>query len=145
MRLRPERRSFSDTGPLPLKPFTDLTPPRRPGAPFSGHPTTAIDRTAYPRPGARLTRDELDERYGLTEADLAFVHATARGKEGCLLLAVLLKARQDLGLFPAPDELHAGIVAHLAAQLGIGAPAAPDWARRTKSLYRYQAAVRAYL
>ncbi|MBV9748429.1 MAG: Tn3 family transposase, partial [Acetobacteraceae bacterium] len=106
---------------------------------------TAIDRTAYPRSGARLTREELDERYGLTEADLAFVHATARGEESRLLLAMLLKARQDLGLFPAPGEVHAGTVAHLAVQLGTATPAMPDWARRTKSLYRYQAAVRSYL
>lgn len=106
---------------------------------------TAIDRTAYPRPGTRLIREELDARYVLSEADLAFVQATARGDEGRLLLAALLKARQDLGLFPAPDELHAGTVAHLAAQLGTAPPTAPDWARRTKSLYRYQAAVRAYL
>ncbi len=39
---------------------------------------TAINRTAYPRPGARLTRDELGARYDLTESDLAFVHASAR-------------------------------------------------------------------
>lgn len=106
---------------------------------------TAIDRTAYPRPGAKLTREELDARYTLSEADLALVQATARGDDGRLLLAALLKARQDLGLFPALDELHAGTVAHLAAQLGTAVPAAPAWARRTKSLYRYQAAVRAYL
>ena len=34
---------------------------------------TAIDRTAYPRPGARLTREELGARYDLTETDLTFV------------------------------------------------------------------------
>ncbi len=106
---------------------------------------TAINRTAYPRPGSKLTREELDARYALTEADLAFIQSTARGDDGRLLLAVLLKARQDLGLFPATDELHAGTVAHLAAQLDIAPPAGSDWARRTKSLYRYQAAVRAYL
>ena len=107
---------------------------------------TAIDRTAYPRPGARLTREELDERYALTDSDFAFVHSTARGEKGRLLLAVLLKVRQDLALFPALDEVHAGTVAHLAAQLGTAPPGAwADGARRTKSLYRYQAAVRAYL
>ena len=37
-------------------------------------------------------------------------------------------------------------MAHLAAQLGIAMPQAwPDKVRRTKSLYRYQAAVRAHL
>ena len=61
-------------------------------------------------------------------------------------LATLLKARRDLGCFPAPDAIHAGTVAHLAAQLGDGPPQAwPDEVRPTKSLYRYQAAVRTYL
>ncbi len=107
---------------------------------------TAIDRTAYPRPGLRLTREELDERYEPTDSDLAFVHATARGGEGRLLLAVLLKTRRDLGCFPAPGKVHAGTVAHLAVQLGTAAPQAwPDRVRRTKSFYRYQAAVRAYV
>jgi Domain of unknown function (DUF4158) len=63
---------------------------------------TAIDRTAYPRPGARLSREELGARYDLTETDLTFVHANARGDVGRLLLAVLLKARQDFGYFPSP-------------------------------------------
>ena len=97
---------------------------------------TAITRTAYPRLGAKLTREELDARYTLNESDLAFVHATARSATGRLLLAVLLKVRQDLGLFLAPTEPHAGTVAHLALQLGTTPPSAPDWVRRTKSLYR---------
>ena len=54
---------------------------------------TAIDRTAYPRPGARLSREELSARYDLTETDLTFVRANARGDAGRLLLAVLLKAQ----------------------------------------------------
>jgi hypothetical protein len=106
---------------------------------------TAIARTAYPQPGTRLTREELGTRYALSEADLAFVNAQARGDAGRLLLAVLLKVRQDLGCFPPPHEVHAGTVAHLATQLGVASPTSPDWPRRTKSLYRYQAAVRAYL
>ena len=107
---------------------------------------TAIDRTAYPRLGARLTREELAVRYHLTETDRAFIDARARGDTGRLMLATLLKTRRDLGRFPAPDEVHAGTVAYLAAQLGVAAPQAwPDGVRRTKTLYRYQAAVRAHL
>ena len=82
-------------------------------------PMTAINRTAYPRPGARLTRDELSTRYNLTEADLAFVHASARTGPGRLLLARLLKTRRDLGYFPAPNAVHAGTVGHLAAPFGV--------------------------
>ena len=81
---------------------------------------TAIDRTAYPRPGARLTREELGARYGLSDTDLAFIRASARGDAGRLMLATLLKTRQDLGYFATPDEIHPDTVAYLAAQLGPG-------------------------
>jgi Domain of unknown function (DUF4158) len=86
---------------------------------------TAIDRTAYPRPGARLTRQELTARYDLEDADLAFIRANARGDAGRLTLATLLKTRQDLGCFTMPEEAHPDTVAHLASQLGWPAP--PAW------------------
>jgi Domain of unknown function (DUF4158) len=54
---------------------------------------TAIDRTAYPRPGARLTREELKARYELSDADLAFVRANARGDAGRLLMATPIPLR----------------------------------------------------
>jgi hypothetical protein len=106
---------------------------------------TAIDRTAYPRPDTRLTREELDARYALSETDLTFIRGSARGDAGRLLLAALLKTRQDLGYFPAPDEIHTRAVTHLASQLGLAVPVWFDQVERTKSLYRYQAAVRKYL
>ena len=43
---------------------------------------TAMNRTAYPRPGERLTREELQARYALSEADHAFLRTTARGEAG---------------------------------------------------------------
>ena len=107
---------------------------------------TAMDGTAYPRPGARLTREELQTRYGLSEADHAFLQATARGEAGRLTLATILKTRLDLGVFPALEEIDAGIVTHLAGQLGLAAPLPllpEDGGKRT--LYRYRAAVRAHL
>jgi TnpA family transposase len=107
---------------------------------------TAIDRTAYPRPGTRLTREELGVRYDLTETDLAFIRTSARGDSGRLVLALLLKTRRDLGYFAALVAVHPAIVGHLAAQLGTTAPQAwTDEIPRTKSLYRYQAAVRSHL
>jgi len=83
---------------------------------------TAIDRTAYPRLGARLTHEELGARYTLTEADLTFVRGSTRGEAGRLMLAMLLKTRQDFGCFPAINEIHPDTVAHLALQLGLTAP-----------------------
>ena len=107
---------------------------------------TAMDRTAYPRPGERLTREELQARYDLSEADHAFLRGAARGGAGRLTLATILKTRLDLGVFPALEEVDAGIVAHLARQLGLTAPPPllpEDSGKRT--LYRYRAAVRAHL
>jgi TnpA family transposase len=106
---------------------------------------TAIDRTAYPRPGSRLTHEELHARYTLSETDLTFIRLGARGEIGSLMLATLLKARQDVGYFPATEEVHADTAAHLALQLGLAASVWPAVTHKTKSLYRYQAAVRTYL
>jgi TnpA family transposase len=107
---------------------------------------TALDRTAYPRLGERLTREELDARYRLSEADQAFIRATARGDAGRLTLATLLKARQDLGCFPAPVEMHGDTVKHLAVQLGLtDPPALITEETGAKTLYRYRVAVRAHL
>ena len=104
---------------------------------------TAIDRTAYPRPGARLTHEELGARYALTETDLAFIRVSARGEVGRVMLATLL--RQDLGRFPTLDELHADTVTYMAAQLGLSTPMWLDQVDTTKSFYRYQTAVRKHL
>ena len=107
---------------------------------------TAMDRTAYPRPGERLTREELDARYNLNETDHAFIRATARGDAGRLTLATLLKARQDLGCFPAPVDMQGDTVAHLASQLALAAaPQLLDESRRKTTLHHYRAAVRIYL
>lgn len=107
---------------------------------------TAIDRTAYPRPASRLTHEELAARYRLSDADIAFVRTSSRGDVGRLLIATLLKTRQDLGYFATPAEVHAGTAACLASQIGLAvAQAVGDEERRTKTLYRHQAAVRSYL
>jgi hypothetical protein len=107
---------------------------------------TAIDRTAYPRPGERHTPEELDTRYRLSETAHAFIRATARGDAGHLTLATLLKGRQDLGCFPAPIDMHGNTVRHLASQLGLADPFALITEEAgAKTLYRYRAAVRTYL
>ena len=74
------------------------------------------------------------------------MRANARGDNGRLLLAVLLKSRRDFGCFPGLGEVHAGIVVHVASQLGLETRHPPtDAMRRSSKLYRYQAAVRAHL
>jgi hypothetical protein len=107
---------------------------------------TAIDRTAYPRPGEKLTRDELDSRYRISETEHAFIRTTARSDAGRLTLAMLLKARQDLGCFPSPAEIHSDTIAHLASQLAFGAaPTVLNETSRKTTLHHYRAAVRIYL
>jgi TnpA family transposase len=106
---------------------------------------TAIDRTAYPRPGPRLTREELSARYALTETDLAFIRMSARGEAGRVMLATLLKARQNLGRFPPLDEVHTDTVTYMASQLGLTTSIRLDEVDTTKSFYRYQTAVRKHL
>lgn len=107
---------------------------------------TAINRTAYPRMEARLNREELVARYTLTETDHAFIRGSSRGESGRLVLAMLLKSRQDFGCFPAIEDVPTDTVAHLASQLGSqGISISPQRAAGSKSLYRYQAAVREHL
>ncbi|HEY3997532.1 MAG TPA: DUF4158 domain-containing protein [Candidatus Xenobia bacterium] len=106
---------------------------------------TAIDRTAYPRLGLRLTGEELHARYDLSEADHVFLGFNARGDAGRLALATLLKTRQDVGWFPVLDEVESSMVEHIATQLGLIAlpPLPEDSGERT--LVRYRVAVRSYL
>ncbi|MBV8588780.1 MAG: DUF4158 domain-containing protein [Acetobacteraceae bacterium] len=62
------------------------------------------------------------------------------------MLATLLKTRQDLGCFTMPEEFHPETVADLTSQLGLtAAPPSGAGGGRAKSLYRYQAAIRAHL
>jgi Domain of unknown function (DUF4158) len=88
----------------------------------------------------------LGARYNLSDTDSAFIRANARGNNGRMLLATLLKTRQDLGYFATPDEVHPDTASYLVSQMDPAIPPTPsDEERRTKTLYRYQAAVRAHL
>jgi len=103
---------------------------------------TAIDRTAYPRPGAQLTREELGARYNLSDTDFAFIRASARGDAGRMLLATLLKTRQDLGYLAAPDEVHADTAAYLGSQMGLAIPpVSSDAERRPNSITSVRVAI----
>lgn len=108
---------------------------------------TAIDRTAYPRPGVRLTPEELNVRYNLSEADHDFVSVTARTDAGRLTLAIMLKTRLDLGYFPAWTDIHRDITNHLETQFAaqVELSTLPREGASAKTLYRYREAIRAYL
>jgi hypothetical protein len=103
---------------------------------------TAIDRTAYPRPGERLTREELQARYHLSETDRTFIRAVARGDAGRLTLAALLKTRRDSGRFPSPREIPGTVLSHLAAQLGmVVPPPLVEEDRGKQTLHRYRTGI----
>ena len=105
---------------------------------------TAIDRTAYPKLGKALTREELVARHSLNAADREFISANTRGGAGRLTLAVLLAVRRDVGYFPASGETHASVIDHIAGQLQLAVTERfQDFSAKT--LYRYRAAARVYL
>src|SRR5271165_7060002 len=104
-----------------------------------------VDRR-HGRPHPLQTDCRGKDRYSLSETDHAFISATARGGAGHLTLAALLKARQDLGCFPAPGDLHGDTVRYLASQIGLADPLALITEETgAKTLYRYRAAVRTHL
>src|SRR5260370_1841416 len=110
---------------------------------------TGINRPLCARVDARLNHEELAARYGWTEGDHACMRASGRRETGRLVLAVLLKARQDLGCFPALEEVHVDTVAHLASQLATQeisiASIVPESAPGSRSLHPFQPPVTASL
>ena len=80
---------------------------------------TSIDRTAYPRFARRLSEEELEERYSLTTDEYRFVDVNARSESGRLTLAIMLKARQQLGYFPGCSEVPDQVRRHLIEKLGL--------------------------
>jgi TnpA family transposase len=107
---------------------------------------TAIDRTAYPRLGERLTHEELQARYRLSETERIFIRAVARGDAGRLTLAALLKTRQNSGRFPSPQEIPGTVLSYLAAQLGMTVQPPPvEEDKGKQTLHRYRTAIRVHL
>ncbi|KAF1723461.1 Tn3 family transposase [Pseudoxanthomonas mexicana] len=104
----------------------------------------SIERTAYPQFKRNPVVRELVAAYTPTEAELTFVAEQARQPAHRLTLAVLLKAFQRLGYFPALEEVPAAVVRHIRGELKYRvqvkpAPVAPN------KRYRYYQRIRAYL
>jgi len=113
------------------------------GDTFFGHAMTSMNRTAYPLPGEQLTEGELQSRYTLTEQELWFLQANARGNKGRVALATILKTRQNFGGFFAFDEVSPAITKFLALQLSLPALPVPEVGHRM--VYRHREAVRVFL
>jgi len=80
---------------------------------------TSIDRTAYPQLGKQLSDDELHFRYSLDDDELGFIRRQARNDRGHLVLATLLKTRQQLGYFIGLEKIPRQIISYLAEQLEV--------------------------
>ena len=59
----------------------------------------SIDRTAYPRLPHRLSDEELDAQYGLTDEEMALALEESLGTSARLTFLVMLKTRQQLAYF----------------------------------------------
>ena len=103
----------------------------------------SVSRTAYPRFAKHPNDEELEFCYSLSEAEQDFIRCHARGDSGRLTLAVMLKARQQLGCFPVHSEVPDRIREHLCMQLGVSTDTAfITESRQNKTIYRYRRAVR---
>lgn len=103
----------------------------------------SIDRTAYPRFNKRLSDKELSVCYELDENDRHFIQRNARNNRGYLVLATLLKTRQQLGYFVPLEQVPNQIIAFIATQLEIpGESWLIDEKHFKKTLYRYRTVCR---
>ncbi len=107
---------------------------------------TSIDRTAYPRVNKQLSGKELSACYELDYNEHRFVRRHARNDRGYLVLAVMLKTRQQLGYFVALEKVPGSILDYLAGQLEVSRDAwLVDEAHFAKTIHRYRTACRKWL
>ena len=107
---------------------------------------TSIDRTAYPSVNKHLSEKELSICYDLDYNEHRFVRRHARNDRGYLVLAVMLKTRQQLGYFVSVDQVPSAIIGHIADQLDVHRDAwSVDEAHFVKTVHRYRTACRKWL
>lgn len=107
---------------------------------------TSIDRTAYPTLSKTLSEQELSVCYELDDNEERFIRQHARNDRGYLVLAGMLKTRQQLGYFISLEQIPSPIVAYLADQLNVPNDSwTVDEAHIGKTLYRYRRACRKWL
>lgn len=102
---------------------------------------TSIDRTAYPHLNKKLSEAELALCYEINDDEKVFIRRHARNDRGYLVLAAMLKTRQQLGYFVSLEKIPKQIILAIAQQLGVPKEA---WQiadeNFDRSLYRYRAA-----
>ncbi len=102
---------------------------------------TSIDRTAYPQLNNRLSEKELALCYEINGDEKGFIWRQARNNRGYLVLATILKTRQQLGYFIGLEKIPKQVISHIARQLELPDDAWEiDDENFDRSLYRYRAA-----
>lgn len=103
-----------------------------------------IERTAYPRFGRSLDKNELARLYTPTFRELDLAKRTTRGGEGQQLAFLLIhKSFQRLGYFPDREEVPEAVVSHLRSRLGLADDAPATASPRSRQ--RYRDVIREYL
>ena len=106
----------------------------------------SIERTAYPRPGKRLSASELEAQYAITDEEARLVRLATNGSSQRLTFLTLLKMRQHLGYFPSLSEIPGQIVRYLAERFGLPQTTPLlDAESKKKTLFRYRAVIRSHL
>ncbi|WP_089721289.1 DUF4158 domain-containing protein [Candidatus Entotheonella palauensis] len=85
----------------------------------------SIQRTAYPRFKSALTAHELEDLYGPSDEDFAFIYGRTDKPAQQLTLLARLKCHQHLGYLPTLEEIPDAIRLYLCQQLHL--PADTDW------------------
>ncbi len=107
---------------------------------------SSIDRTAYPNLNKQLSDKELSACYELDEKDRHFIQRNARNNRGYLVIATMLKTRQQLGYFIPLKQVPTQIIVYLSRQLEIPCDSwLIDEEHFKKTLYRYRTACRKLL
>ncbi len=105
-------------------------------------------RSAYPVFPETFTPSELQRYYTLSDNDRQLIQANARGGPQVLAFAALLKTCQQLGYFPALEDMPEKIVSHLRSQLleQLSDDASENGlSLSSRSLYTYHGLIRDHL
>lgn len=106
----------------------------------------SIERTAYPRFSQQLSDQELDDRFGPTTEEAAWVLRHSSSNEERLTFLVMLKSLQQLGYFPVLDEVPEQVLAFLRTVLNLPASTALiDSRSRSHTLFRQRTLIRTQL
>src|SRR5260221_13657060 len=105
---------------------------------------TTIERTAYPRFKASLSRLELDRLYKPTPEKIQLAKRKANGGNPRLIFTLLLKCIQHLGYFPELESIPKQIGSYVEARVPWVIEPAPSTVSEP-TLYRYYQAIREHL